>query len=89
MMGFGCCLYPSYTGYHRRIVEWFGHYLQGAPAAAWMTKGVKHLEREEKLKRMKERKPAQKHNRWPAHRLGSNSGVPRDLSCPLCAVLQR
>jgi hypothetical protein len=54
-----------------------------------MTKGVKHLEREEKLKWMKERKPAQKHNRWPAHRLGSNSGVPRDLSCPLCAVLQR
>lgn len=88
-MGFGCCLYPSYTSYHRRIVEWFGHYLQGAPAAAWMTKGVKHLEREEKLKWMKERKPAQKHNRWPAHRLGSNSGVPRDLSCPLCAVLQR
>lgn len=46
--------------YHRRIIEWFGHHLQGAPAPAWITKGVGHLEREQELKRMRERKAAKK-----------------------------
>jgi dipeptidyl aminopeptidase/acylaminoacyl peptidase len=26
--------------YHRRILEWFGHYLKGEPAPAWITEGV-------------------------------------------------
>ena len=26
--------------YHRRIFEWFGHYLKGEPAPAWITDGV-------------------------------------------------
>jgi len=26
--------------YHRRILEWFGHYLKGEPAPDWITKGV-------------------------------------------------
>ena len=26
--------------YHRRILEWFGHYLNGDPAPAWITEGV-------------------------------------------------
>jgi dipeptidyl aminopeptidase/acylaminoacyl peptidase len=26
--------------YHRRILEWFGHYLKGEPAPAWITHGV-------------------------------------------------
>jgi dipeptidyl aminopeptidase/acylaminoacyl peptidase len=26
--------------YHRRILEWFGHYLRGEPAADWITEGV-------------------------------------------------
>lgn len=26
--------------YHRRIIEWFGHYLKGEPAPAWITEGV-------------------------------------------------
>ena len=26
--------------YHRRILEWFGHYLKGEPAPAWITDGV-------------------------------------------------
>jgi dipeptidyl aminopeptidase/acylaminoacyl peptidase len=26
--------------YHRRIGEWFGHYLKGEPAPAWITRGV-------------------------------------------------
>ena len=31
---------PNQIDYHRRILEWFGHYLKGAPAPAWMTEGV-------------------------------------------------
>ena len=26
--------------YHRRILEWFGHYLKGEPAPSWITDGV-------------------------------------------------
>ncbi|MEI9972182.1 MAG: prolyl oligopeptidase family serine peptidase [Ignavibacteriota bacterium] len=36
--------------YHRRINTWFDHYLKGAPAEDWMTKGVSVLERERELK---------------------------------------
>jgi dipeptidyl aminopeptidase/acylaminoacyl peptidase len=36
--------------YHRRINSWFDHYLKGAPAEDWMTKGVSVLERERELK---------------------------------------
>jgi dipeptidyl aminopeptidase/acylaminoacyl peptidase len=36
--------------YHRRINAWFDHYLKGAPAENWMTKGVTVLERERELK---------------------------------------
>jgi dipeptidyl aminopeptidase/acylaminoacyl peptidase len=39
--------------YHRRIHEWFGHYLKGEPAAPWITKGVSFLEREQELKQLK------------------------------------
>jgi dienelactone hydrolase len=31
--------------YHRRILAWFGHYLKGEPAEAWITSGVPYLER--------------------------------------------
>ena len=31
---------PNQVDYHRRILEWFGHYLKGEPAAAWITKGT-------------------------------------------------
>ena len=31
--------------YHRRIREWFDHYLKGAPAPSWITDGVSALER--------------------------------------------
>lgn len=57
---------PNQIDYHRRIIEWFGHYLQGAPAPAWMTKGVSHLEREAELKRLKEQKAAPKPSVPPA-----------------------
>lgn len=35
--------------YHRRILEWFGHYLKGQPAPAWMTEGVSWLDRKRAL----------------------------------------
>jgi dipeptidyl aminopeptidase/acylaminoacyl peptidase len=31
--------------YHRRILQWFGHYLKGEPAPDWITRGVTWLER--------------------------------------------
>jgi dipeptidyl aminopeptidase/acylaminoacyl peptidase len=32
--------------YHRRIMEWFGHYLKGEPAAPWITSGVNFLDKD-------------------------------------------
>ena len=31
---------PNQIDYHRRILEWFGHYLKGDPAPSWITDGV-------------------------------------------------
>jgi dipeptidyl aminopeptidase/acylaminoacyl peptidase len=42
--------------YHRRIHEWFAHYLKGEPAAPWIAKGLSFLEREQELKRLKQQK---------------------------------
>ena len=38
--------------YHRRILEWFGHYLKGEPAPKWITDGVPYEELEEEKKRV-------------------------------------
>ncbi|MFV1988089.1 MAG: alpha/beta hydrolase family protein [Gemmatimonadota bacterium] len=38
--------------YHRRILEWFGHYLKGEPAPAWITDGVALKDLEEEKKRV-------------------------------------
>ena len=38
--------------YHRRILEWFGHYLKGDPAPAWITDGVPLDALEEEKKRV-------------------------------------
>jgi dipeptidyl aminopeptidase/acylaminoacyl peptidase len=35
--------------YHRRIIEWFGHYLKGEPAAKWIREGTTWLERKATL----------------------------------------
>ena len=35
--------------YHHRIMEWFGHYLKGEPAAPWITNGVSFLDRNKAL----------------------------------------
>ncbi len=39
--------------YHRRILEWFGHWLKGDKAPGWMRDGVTHLERKRALERGK------------------------------------
>lgn len=39
--------------YHRRIRQWFAHYLKGEPAPDWITKGTSFLEREQELKQLK------------------------------------
>ncbi|MFN7927836.1 MAG: prolyl oligopeptidase family serine peptidase [Blastocatellia bacterium] len=44
---------PNQIDYHRRIQEWFAHYLKGEPAAPWITKGTSFLEREQELKQRK------------------------------------
>ncbi len=36
--------------YHRRILEWFGHYLKGEPAPAWITDGESWVERDKRMK---------------------------------------
>ncbi len=38
--------------YHRRILEWFGHYLKGDPAPSWITEGVTLEQLEEEKKRV-------------------------------------
>lgn len=38
--------------YHRRILEWFGHFLKGEPAPAWITEGVAYEELEEEKRRV-------------------------------------
>ena len=35
--------------YHRRIQQWFAHYLKGEPAPKWMSEGVTWLERKAQL----------------------------------------
>lgn len=35
--------------YHRRILDWFGHYLKGKPAAAWITDGENWVERSKRI----------------------------------------
>ncbi len=44
---------PNQLDYHRRILEWFGHYLKGQRASEWMVNGISALERERELKRAK------------------------------------
>ena len=31
--------------YHRRILQWFGHWLKGEPAAPWINEGMSWLDR--------------------------------------------
>src|ERR1017187_9463003 len=48
---------PNQKDYTIRLQEYFDHYLKGAPAPAWMEKGVPYLERERtELSTMSDRK---------------------------------
>ena len=40
----------SQLDYHKRQIEWFGHYLKGEPAADWITNGESYLTRQKLLK---------------------------------------
>ncbi len=42
---------PNQKDYQRRILAWFGHYLKGDPAEAWITEGQSYLDREAEIKR--------------------------------------
>ncbi|MGH7606944.1 MAG: alpha/beta hydrolase family protein, partial [Gemmatimonadales bacterium] len=43
---------PNQIDYHRRILEWFGHYLKGEPAPAWITEGVRVDDLEAETRRL-------------------------------------
>ncbi len=44
--------------YHHRILEWFDHYLAGAPAPSWITSGERYIDRERDLQQRKLPVPA-------------------------------
>jgi dipeptidyl aminopeptidase/acylaminoacyl peptidase len=46
---------PNQQDYHRRTNEWLAHYLKGAPAPDWITRGVPHAERQRELDRIRGR----------------------------------
>jgi dipeptidyl aminopeptidase/acylaminoacyl peptidase len=43
--GHGLSKKENQIDYERRILQWFGHYLKGEPAATWITEGQPALER--------------------------------------------
>jgi dipeptidyl aminopeptidase/acylaminoacyl peptidase len=49
---------PNQLDYHRRINEWFGHYLKGEPAPDWITRGVRHVDRQRELELQRRAAPA-------------------------------
>ena len=44
---------PDQIDYQRRIFAWFGHYLKGEPAPAWITDGESYLDRQQEVKALK------------------------------------
>ena len=44
---------PNQRDYHSRILQWFGHYLKGEPAPAWITGGVPFIEQKDGLQAKK------------------------------------
>jgi acetyl esterase/lipase len=47
--GHGLSEEKQQVDYHRRILEWFDHYLKGEPPARWITEGESWSERERRL----------------------------------------
>lgn len=44
---------PNQIDYHRRVLQWFNHYLQGETPPRWITEGVPFLDRQKELERAK------------------------------------
>ena len=42
--------------YHYRVLEWFGHYVKGDPAPAWISEGQTWLDRQKEIEAMNEDK---------------------------------
>ncbi|HEX7939474.1 MAG TPA: prolyl oligopeptidase family serine peptidase, partial [Gemmatimonadaceae bacterium] len=55
--GHGLSKKENQVDYERRILQWFGHYLKGDPAAPWITNGMKALDRRALLDANKESGP--------------------------------
>ena len=55
--GHGLSKKENQIDYERRILQWFGHYLKGEPAAPWITEGMKALDRKAVLDANKEPPP--------------------------------
>ncbi len=55
--GHGLTKKENQVDYERRILQWFGHYLKGDPAAPWITNGMKALDRKAILDANKEPAP--------------------------------
>ncbi len=53
----GLAVKANQIDYHRRILDWFDHYLKGDQPPVWITKGVSVLDREKELKRIKKDQP--------------------------------
>jgi dipeptidyl aminopeptidase/acylaminoacyl peptidase len=43
--------YKNQKDYQQRILQWFGHYLKGDTAPAWITDGQSYLERQDEIKK--------------------------------------
>jgi dipeptidyl aminopeptidase/acylaminoacyl peptidase len=55
--GHGLSKKENQIDYERRILQWFGHYLKGEPAAPWITEGQKALDRRAILNANKDAAP--------------------------------
>ncbi len=48
--GHGLRKEKNQVDYHRRILQWFGHYLKDEPASKWIVQGVPYVEQQKQLK---------------------------------------
>jgi dipeptidyl aminopeptidase/acylaminoacyl peptidase len=45
---------PNQLDYHRRIRQWFAHYLKGEEPAPWITEGVRYRDREREMEQVRQ-----------------------------------
>ncbi|MAG58437.1 MAG: hypothetical protein CMJ83_19285 [Planctomycetes bacterium] len=65
---------PNQVDYHWRVREWFGHYVKGEKAPAWMTKGTSFLDREKELKELERKKKKGKGKKKPEAKKADSNG---------------